>query len=84
MRVLSTSKKDKNYKKKERRSSINTLKENTTDGLIVIDTGSCVHLFTQKDLVVDFQPISSTTAKQLYYGVGDARETNPIAIRRRG
>ena len=60
------------------------MKENTTDDLIAIDTGSCVHLITQKDWIVDFQPIDSTTAKPLYYGVGDTRETNSIAIEGEG
>ena len=60
------------------------MKENITGDLIAIDTGSCVHLITQKDWIVDFQPIDSTTAKPLYYGVGDTRETTPIAIEGEG
>ena len=51
---------------------------------MAIDTGSCVHLITQKDWIVDFQPIDSTTAKTLYYGVGDTLETNPIAVKGEG
>ena len=56
------------------------MKENTTDDLIAIDTGFCVHLITQKDWIVAFQPIDSTTVRPLNYGVGDTRETNLIAI----
>ena len=60
------------------------MRENTADDLIAIDTRPCVHLITQKAWIVDFRPIDSITAKTLYCGVEDTRETNPIAIEGEG
>ena len=58
-RVPSTGRREKDKKTVKQISKKDTTKKkqkrkNTTDNLIAIDTGSCVHLITNKDWIVDF------------------------------
>ena len=52
--------------------------------MIAIDTGSCVHLITNKDWIVDFHSDESTTTKELYYGIGDTEGKFPLKIKGEG
>ena len=52
--------------------------------MIAIDTGSCVHLITDKDWIVDFHSNESTTTKELYYGIGDTEDKFPLKIKGEG